>query len=86
MGFTSSTSRLDCEAPRPQAGASRKGNIVFIAPLAGHLPATTRLTLHHLPVQYSVSNGALSDTLLTLQKAQPLHAGHRAPQRIEPSE
>jgi hypothetical protein len=40
----------ECEAPRPQAGASRKGNIVLIVPLnpaykaglAGHLPAKAR--------------------------------------------
>jgi hypothetical protein len=36
-----------CEAPRPQGGASRKGNLIYIVPLdpaykaglAGHLPA-----------------------------------------------
>jgi hypothetical protein len=38
----------ECEAPRPQAGASRKGNIFLVVPLdlaykaglAGHLPAS----------------------------------------------
>ncbi len=42
-----------CEAPRPQAGASRKGNIVLIVPLdpaykaglAGHLPAKNKNTV-----------------------------------------
>jgi len=37
---------LGCEAPRPQGGASRKGNFVYIVPLdpaykaglAGHVP------------------------------------------------
>ena len=40
-----------CEAPRPQAGASRKGNILLIVPLdpackaglAGHYPANGKL-------------------------------------------
>ncbi len=39
-------SKTKCEAPRPQGGASRKGNLIYIVPLdpaykaglAGHLP------------------------------------------------
>ncbi len=41
---------IDCEAPRPQGGASRKGNFILIVPLdpaykaglAGHLPVRRR--------------------------------------------
>jgi hypothetical protein len=44
-------SKPKCEAPRPQAGASREGNIFLIVPLhpalsrfggAGHMPAKAR--------------------------------------------
>jgi hypothetical protein len=30
------------EAPRPQAGASRRGNFFYIVSLAGHLPVPRR--------------------------------------------
>jgi hypothetical protein len=46
LGITTPT----CEAPRPQGGASRKGNLIYIVPLdpayraglAGHLPVKDR--------------------------------------------
>ena len=46
LGITTPT----CEAPRPQDGASRKGNLIYIVPLdpayraglAGHLPVKDR--------------------------------------------
>ena len=50
------------EAPRPQAGASRKGNIVYIVPLAGHLPVTRSgsaahpLSAERLPAIANVKN------------------------------
>ena len=48
-----------CEAPRPQGGASRKGNFVHIVPLdpaykaglAGHVPAKTAKDLGLLKVE-----------------------------------
>ena len=41
-------SMLKCEASRPQAGASRKGNIVLIVPLD---PAYKAGLVGHLPVK-----------------------------------
>jgi hypothetical protein len=43
-----SSPNCKCEAPRPQAGASRKGNVVHIVPLD---PAYKAGLVWHLPVK-----------------------------------
>jgi len=42
-----------CEAPRPQGGASRKGNLIYIVPLD---PAYKAGLAGHLPVKAQSSN------------------------------
>ena len=53
------------EAPRPKAGASRKGNVVLIVPLyPAHLPTGMQVGLtRHLPVKIRSSDEPTRDPL-----------------------